>query len=105
MGEALEAGTDHALEEELGDLLFAVVNLTRLSGSHAMRALQRANAKFTRRFEALEALARERGITLGDASLEVLDGIWDEVKRGEGSGTGTTTPSKPTTTSTSTSTE
>lgn len=89
--EALEGGSEPALEEELGDLLFAVVNLTRLSGGHAMRALQRANAKFSRRFEALEALAREREIVLGEASLEVLDGIWDEVKRGEGTGTTTST--------------
>jgi MazG family protein len=69
-----------ALEEELGDLLFAVVNLTRLSGAHAMRALQRANAKFSARFEALERLAAERGVVLGEATLEDLDAIWDEVK-------------------------
>lgn len=69
-----------ALEEELGDLLFAVVNLTRLAGAHAMRALQRANEKFTGRFAALETLARERGIVLGEATLEELDALWDEIK-------------------------
>jgi MazG family protein len=79
--EALEAEPSPALEEELGDLLFAVVNLTRLSGKHAMRALQQANQKFTARFEALERLARERGIVLEDATLDVLDGLWDEIKR------------------------
>lgn len=79
---ALEAGESATLEEELGDLLFAVVNLTRLSGIHAMNALQRANRKFTARFEALERLARERGIGLGTASLEELDALWEEVKRG-----------------------
>jgi MazG family protein len=72
-----------ALEEELGDLLFAVVNLTRLSGAHALRALQRANAKFTARFEALERIAAERGIVLGEATLEELDAVWDEVKARE----------------------
>jgi MazG family protein len=72
-----------ALEEELGDLLFAVVNLTRLSGAHAMRALQRANVKFSARFEALERIASSRGIVLGEATLEDLDAIWDEVKRAE----------------------
>jgi MazG family protein len=81
--QALAAEPSPALEEELGDLLFAVVNLVRLSGGHAMRALQRANAKFAGRFEALEALAAERGIVLGQATLEELDALWDEVKRGE----------------------
>jgi MazG family protein len=77
---ALEAEPSPALEEELGDLMFAVVNLTRLAGSHAMRALQSANLKFSRRFEALESLARVRGLRLEELSLEELDGLWDEVK-------------------------
>jgi MazG family protein len=79
---ALEGGPAHVLEEELGDLLFAVVNLTRLAGVHALNALQRANRKFTDRFEGLERLARERGIALGQASLDELDALWEEVKRG-----------------------
>jgi nucleoside triphosphate diphosphatase len=81
--EALAAEPSPALEEELGDLLFAVVNLVRLSGGHAMRALQRANTKFTGRFEALERLARKRGVVLGEASLEDLDSLWDEIKSQE----------------------
>jgi MazG family protein len=81
--EALAAEPSPALEEELGDLLFAVVNLVRLSGGHAMRALQRANGKFARRFEALEVLARERGVILGTATLEELDALWDDVKKQE----------------------
>ena len=44
-------------------------------------ALQQANRKFTARFEGLERLARERGVVLGEASLEELDRLWDEVKR------------------------
>jgi MazG family protein len=78
--EALAAEPSDALEEELGDLLFSVVNLTRLAGKHSLQALQRANTKFTGRFEALEALAAERGVELGVASLEELDALWDEVK-------------------------
>ena len=78
--QALEAEPSDALEEELGDLLFAVVNLTRLAGTHSLHALQRANQKFSGRFDALERLARERGVELGKASLEELDGLWDEVK-------------------------
>ena len=72
-----------ALESELGDLLFAVVNLCRRAGVHPSIALDRANAKFVRRFSAMEALAKERGVTMGGASLAELDALWDEVKRGE----------------------
>ncbi len=85
-GPAAEAaGTAaHAeLESELGDLLFAVVNLCRRSGVHASLALDRANQKFVRRFEHVERLAAERGITMGDADLATLDALWDEVKAGE----------------------
>lgn len=78
--QALDAEPSPALEEELGDLLFAAVNLTRLAGVHALMALRSANRKFARRFEALEALARERGVVLGEAELEALDALWDEVK-------------------------
>jgi MazG family protein len=84
VGEAIEAGDAGALEEELGDLLFAVVNLVRLAGAHPVGALDRANAKFHRRFERLEVLARQRGVRLGEASLEELDRLWDEIKREEG---------------------
>lgn len=74
------------MSEEIGDLIFAVVNVARLSGVHAMRALILANAKFERRFNALESLAAERGLVLGEATLEELDEVWDEVKRHEDSG-------------------
>ena len=70
-----------ALEGELGDLLFACVNLCRKLGVHSSLALDKANAKFQRRFEEVERLASERGIALGEAGLETLDAIWDEVKR------------------------
>jgi len=78
--EALEEGSEDALAEELGDLLFAVVNLTRLAGAHSTTALDAANRKFRRRFERLEALAEERGVVLGEASLEELDALWEELK-------------------------
>ncbi|HEX6966622.1 MAG TPA: nucleoside triphosphate pyrophosphohydrolase [Gemmatimonadaceae bacterium] len=72
-----------ALEAELGDLLFAVVNLCRKAGVHAALALDKANAKFVRRFAEVEALAAERGIPVSEAGLEVLDRLWDEVKAKE----------------------
>jgi len=83
--EVLEGDPDQ-LEEELGDLLFAVVNLSRLAGTHPSGALEKANQKFRRRFEALEGLARERGMVLHEAGLEALDVLWDEVKEGERQG-------------------
>ncbi len=79
-------GSPQDVEEELGDLLFAVVNVARLTGGHALLALQRANAKFERRFRALEALARARGIDLNDASLPAMDALWEDVKRTERAG-------------------
>lgn len=72
-----------ALEEELGDLLFACVNVARLSRIHAGKALKLANAKFERRFARLTDLAEERGLVMGEAGLEALDALWDEVKSGE----------------------
>ena len=69
------------LEEELGDLLFSVVNLCRKAGVHPGNALDRANTKFARRFQAIEALARARGIDVKTAGLARLDELWDEVKR------------------------
>jgi nucleoside triphosphate diphosphatase len=73
----------YALEAELGDLLFAVVNLCRKAGVHASIALDKANAKFERRFHEMERLARERGIDVSRAGLEKLDQLWDEAKRAE----------------------
>lgn len=70
-----------ALTDELGDLLFAVVNLCRRAGVHAAIALDRANDKFVRRFERMEQLAAERGLVMGRATLEEMDGLWEEVKR------------------------
>jgi MazG family protein len=68
---------------EVGDLLFAVVNLSRKLGVPPGLALDRANRKFRERFGRVEALAAERCIDLHAAGLEVLDRIWDEVKAAE----------------------
>jgi MazG family protein len=84
--EALARGSREEVEEELGDLLFSVVNLTRLAGAHPDTVLDRANRKFQARFEALEDLARERGIELSGAGLQVLDGLWEELKEADGDG-------------------
>ena len=72
---------DPLLEEELGDLLFAVVNLCRKLGVHPSLALDKANVKFASRFQGIERLAKERGIDVTTAGLDVLDALWDEVKK------------------------
>ncbi len=74
------ANSSDALLDEIGDLLFAVVNLARKAGVHPGPALDHANRKFRQRFEAVEQLAAVRGIELHSAGLAVLDGLWDEVK-------------------------
>jgi MazG family protein len=75
-----------ALEAELGDLLFAVVNLCRKCDVHAALALDKANEKFVRRWTAIERLAAERSIDVPSAGLDVLDRLWDEVKGLEAGG-------------------
>jgi ATP diphosphatase len=71
---------DPRLEEELGDLLFSVVNLSRKLGVHPSLALDKANVKFATRFQGVERLATQRGIDVNSAGLSVLDALWDEVK-------------------------
>lgn len=70
------------IEEELGDLLFAVVNLTRKTKICAESALQKATQKFEDRFRALESLAQKRSLDLQSMTLAEMDQLWDEVKRG-----------------------
>ena len=71
---------DGRTPEEIGDLLFAVVNLSRKLGADPRAALEGANQRFTERFREVEKLAATRGVDLGTAGIEVLDGLWEEVK-------------------------
>jgi nucleoside triphosphate diphosphatase len=77
---AIGARPDPALVDEIGDLLFAVVNLARKTGVQPGLALDQANRKFRKRFEAVERIAVERDIDIQTAGLEVLDALWNEVK-------------------------
>lgn len=74
-------GRRETIEEEMGDLLFAAVNLSRKLGIEPNQALERANAKFASRFEQVEKLAEERGLEMGRATVEQLDTLWNEVKK------------------------
>ena len=80
---AADGGPASAVHDEVGDLLFAVVNVARHLGIEPESALRAATLKFRGRFEQVERLAGERGIVLKGAGLVALDGLWDEVKAGE----------------------
>lgn len=71
------------LEEELGDLLFATVNLARHLGHKAEKALQVANKKFERRFRQVELQAIQSGKVLNEMTLDEMDAIWDQIKQAE----------------------
>ena len=79
----VEAGATGHLsraEDEMGDLLFAIANLSRQLGIEPEAALRRANDKFTRRFEAVERAFAARGKALADASLDEMEAEWQRVK-------------------------
>jgi ATP diphosphatase len=80
----LAAGGDPArLEDEVGDVLFVCVNLARYANVDPGAALRRANAKFERRFRAMEALAAARGLAFDALDLAAQEALWREVKRAE----------------------
>src|SRR3546814_2199209 len=79
-----DAAVRARLEDELGDVLFVCANLARHAKVDVGSALRRANAKFERRFRAMEQLAREAGVRLGDLALEEQDHYWPRAQRGEG---------------------
>ena len=77
----LDTGSREAQEEELGDLLFCVVNLARHLDLDSEMALKRANAKFQQRFAHIEDCLAEQGIPFAEASLEQMEALWDEAKQ------------------------
>lgn len=81
--EALEDNDHEHLKEELGDLLFATVNLSRFQGINAEEALEAGIKKFAIRFEAVEQRVLASGRALEDCTLEVLDAEWNAVKLAE----------------------
>jgi len=78
--EALANNDAAAVQDEIGDLLFTVVNLARHANVDAEAALVNANAKFERRFRQVEQLASEQQDALSDLSLAELDALWDKAK-------------------------
>jgi ATP diphosphatase len=80
---ALDRKDTQELAEETGDLLFAVVNLARHAKADPEMTLRRANAKFERRFAYIERTLVAKGRTLGEATLDEMDELWNEAKAEE----------------------
>jgi ATP diphosphatase len=78
------ASSSADVEEEVGDLLFAVANLSRFLHFDAETCLRRANQKFQRRFQAMEQEILKSGKKLEECSLEEMESVWTEVKAAEG---------------------
>jgi uncharacterized protein YabN with tetrapyrrole methylase and pyrophosphatase domain len=86
--EAVAAGgadgaADASVAEELGDLLFAAVNVARLLGHDPESALKAANRKFRRRFRHIEERLRAQGRKPAEATLAEMDALWEEAKARE----------------------
>src|SRR6266404_7764745 len=81
---ALKEQKQLRVEEELGDLLFAAVNLSRFLKIDPEIALKKANAKFSRRFRAMETLAKKSGREFKDLPREEMEAFWDAAKKSEG---------------------
>lgn len=79
--EAIDSGDEEHVFEEIGDLLFVVVNLARKSGRRAEEALRAANAKFERRFRYIEEACAAKGEKPEDKPLEELEELWVEAKK------------------------
>jgi len=80
ISEAVAGGDATAIKEEVGDLLFTVVNLARKLGVDAESALVAANVKFEQRFGQVERVIASQGRRMADCTLEEMDAAWDEVK-------------------------
>ena len=81
--EELEAGDQAAVADEVGDLLFAAANLARHLKVDPEAALRGTNAKFERRFASIEAALGTVGRSVGEASLEEMDALWNAAKLDE----------------------
>jgi MazG family protein len=81
--EAIAAGVQDNIEDEMGDVFFSLVNFARFLQVDADKALERTNKKFIRRFTAVEAAATAQNKSLLDMSLIEMDELWNEVKQNE----------------------
>jgi len=80
---AIETGDKENIEDELGDLLFTIVNLSRFLKVNPEDALRKTIKKFDRRFRKVEAEFKNKGQALTDVTLEEMDNVWEEIKKQE----------------------
>jgi nucleoside triphosphate diphosphatase len=80
---ALDTGKQGAIQDEIGDMLFAIANLARHMNIDPDTALAGTNAKFLRRFGFIEQALAAQGRTLAESSLDEMDALWNEAKRSE----------------------
>ena len=81
--EAVETGMQDKIEDEFGDVLFALVNYARFVNVDPENALERTNKKFIRRFQHIEEKAKEAGKDLQHMTLQEMDDLWNQAKRSE----------------------
>jgi Protein containing tetrapyrrole methyltransferase domain and MazG-like (predicted pyrophosphatase) domain len=82
-GDAHIAANQKAIEHEIGDVLFAAVNIARRAGVDPEQALRGGNRRFETRFRFVEVGLVERGMTFAEASPDTLDDLWEAAKRAE----------------------
>ena len=80
--EAIETDNKDAIEDEIGDLIFAVTNLARKTGIDPEKALRRTNDKFSKRFKYIEAQAKVKGNDISELSLDEMEAMWQAAKGG-----------------------
>jgi XTP/dITP diphosphohydrolase len=81
--EAVESGNKEHIEEEFGDVMFALINYARFIKVDPEHALERTNKKFIRRFQRIEELAGAQGKSLHDMTLAEMDELWNRAKHEE----------------------
>ena len=80
LDEVIESGNKERIQEEFGDLLFALVNLSRFIKVHPEETLNHAVEKFILRFQKVETVLKERGTPIEDCTLAQMDKVWNEIK-------------------------
>jgi XTP/dITP diphosphohydrolase len=80
LDEVIESGNKERIQEEFGDLLFALVNLSRFIKVHPEETLNHAVEKFIGRFQKVETVLKERGTPMEDCTLAQMDSVWNEIK-------------------------
>ncbi len=83
---AASTASQAEMEEEMGDVLFAIINASRLYGINSENALEKTNGKFMRRFNHIESRAAAMGRQLKDMTLAEMDALWNEAKQMEREG-------------------